>query len=195
MSHDLSGPAEAPSFPQRVHVQPFYTQTLSMHTCTAAVLVARGLCAFSASHLALRTPPSFDAEGRWRHLAAVAAEAPQSPSELREILPCTGGDGKTPCRCSSVESVRWRHTETCCQPGPPPTPPQNITKKTAQVKRSHVGLTVRPFVLQICVCLLQLFPDLWRRSPGATSNCLSGEGKVGGNIRKCPFISGCRPCA
>lgn len=124
MSHDLSGPAEAPSFLQHVHVQPFYTQTLSMHTCTAAVLVVRGFCAFSAPDLARRPPPSFDAEGRWRHLAAVAAEAPQSPSELREILASTGGDRKTPCRCSSVESVRWRHTETCCQPGPTPPPQQ-----------------------------------------------------------------------
>lgn len=182
MSHDLSGPAEAPSFPQRVHVRPFYTQTLSMHTCTAAVLVVRGFCAFSASDLALRTPPSFDAEGRWRHLAAAAAEAPRSPSELREILPSTGGDGKTPCRCSSVESVRWRHTDLLPAWATPHTPHKN-NKKTAQVKRSHVGLTVHPFVLQICVCLLQLFPDLWRRSPGGHFQLSFRRGKSGG---KCP---------
>lgn len=120
-------------------------------------------CAFSASDLALRTPPSFDVEGRWRHLAAVAAGAPQRPSELQESLPSTGGDRKRPCRGSSVERVCWCQRPAASLGRPPPTPltPLNQKKTPGQVKRSHVGLTVHPFVLQICVCLLQLFPDLW----------------------------------
>ncbi|TNM92208.1 hypothetical protein fugu_019220 [Takifugu bimaculatus] len=137
-----------------------------MHTCTAAVLVV---------FVHFQLPPSLSAPLRALMLrGGGGTEAPQSPSELQEILPSTGGDRKTPSRAFAGATQR-----PAASLGHPPPPKK---KKAAQVKRSHVGVTVHPFVLQICVCLLQLFPDLWRKEPRGHFQLSFRRGKSGGKI-------------
>lgn len=145
--------------------------------CTYICTQTRCTCtSFSASALAVCTPPSFGAERRWQHIA-------------ESVIPSTGGDREALRRCSDVGSVHWC---PALQPSPP----------SAQVK----GVTWASWCIHnICLCCrftCARFTSALTCDAGAAHaapNCLSGEEEEegGGEICKSFFkqiLSVCFAC-